>query len=186
MSIEGHRGPARPMPCRFSKGQISFSFGISPTSLSPPNTPSTYNPSKTGCYAFSLPRQDLITGKSKITSPGLDTLLQASTKPWQKLVWACPVEVCGRAITWNSFGEQIPWNVPELWPFVDGWASSSTVQHLDILGSLASEPPVWKTGDTLVPISISCSSQWDSTLWKHEISLYFKGSGIINFKQRAK
>lgn len=40
-------------------------------------------------------------------------------------------------------------------------------------------------GDTRVPLSISCSSQWDTAFWKHEISLYFKGPGITNFKQRA-
>lgn len=138
MSMEGRHGPGRPVPCGFSKWRTSFSFGISPTPLPPHNTPSIYNPCKLVRYVLSLPRQGLVSGKPKTTSPGLGTLLQASTNPWQKLVWACPGEACARVITGDSFGEQILWSAPELWPFVGGWALSCLFQHLDILGSLAS------------------------------------------------
>lgn len=115
MSMEGCRGPARPRPCRFSKGRIFFCFGVCPTPLSPPNTPPTYNPFQNGCMdPLSLPRQDLTTGKVKMKSPGLGTVLQASAHPWQKLMCACLVEACARAITRNSFGERVPWSVPQL------------------------------------------------------------------------
>lgn len=124
MSMEGHRGPGRPVPCGFSKWRISFFFGISPTPLPPHNTPSIYNSFKLVCYALFLPRQGPVTGKPKTTSPDLGTLLQASTNSWQKLVWACPGEACARGITGDSFGEQILWSVPELWPFVGDWVLS--------------------------------------------------------------